>query len=316
VRTRWTSEKVKRLLGKKKLLLRPDLHFHLLFEMGLMNSDATISPDQVKKFLQINHMVTLFWPKLQELQKMMPGAQIRLIDVGCGNSYLGLALAQLWKETHPEVHTAAPASLKIYGVDLNEKVLITSRARAARLQLNQAFEFFKGSLASISELSPHSENTELQLPERLHGVLALHACDKATDEALAFGLHAKANWIAVVPCCQAELAKIFAAQNNETPLGVIIRSPQLRRESAATLTDGLRMALVRAMGYEVTATEFVPSTHTPKNRLLNCERRGNYSTEAWKEYCALKELLQIDGLELENRVSDHIKALFPQAHAE
>src|SRR5690606_35070577 len=112
---------------------------------------------------------------------------------------------------------------------------------------------------------------EAPLPDRLHAVLALHACDTATDDALALGIRRNADVLAVAPCCQAELAQHFRKPGSapaDSPLAVILHSPNLRREACAVFTDALRLALVRALGYEATATEFIESSHTPRNRLI------------------------------------------------
>jgi hypothetical protein len=305
VAKRWAADSVRKLMGKKKLLLAPHTHADLLFQMGLMNSDASISPDQIKKFLQVNHMTTLLWPHVLELRKMMPQQQIVLVDVGCGNSYLSMVFGLLWKENF------GTDGFLICGVDVNPKVLQTSRQRAAALGLEDVLSFFCGSVGAGGDLVAVDGQKEASMPERIHGVIALHACDKATDAALAFGLEKKADWMAVVPCCQAELAQMLAEQSQakeKSPLAVLINSPQLRRESAATLTDGLRMALVRALGYEVTATEFIPSNHTPKNRLITCQRRGNYNNQSYSEFLSLKALLGDKRLDLETRVLPLIQA--------
>lgn len=155
---------------------------------------------------------------------------------------------------------------------------------------------------------------EAKLPERLHAVLALHACDTATDDALALGVRQKADLLAVAPCCQAELASLFKTQVEQrvaSPLSVILHSPNLRRDAAATFTDALRLALVRAMGYEATATEFVPSTHTPKNRLILAERRGRYNREAWRDYLALRQSLGNPALAFERNLTEEIAGRFP-----
>lgn len=99
--------------------------------------------------------------------------------------------------------------------------------------------------------------------------------------------------MAVAPCCQAELARYWSQlpADGTNPLQPLFQSPNLRREAAATFTDTLRMLLIRARGYEVTATEFVSSTHTPKNRLLMCTRRGRFHRESEQQYTALKTAL-------------------------
>ncbi|HVV83104.1 MAG TPA: methyltransferase, partial [Kofleriaceae bacterium] len=108
-------------------------------------------------------------------------------------------------------------------------------------------------------------------------VIALHACDTATCDAIALGVQTRATVIAVAPCCQAELARGWtelAAAGAGGAFAPIWSMPHLRRELAAEVTDALRTLLLRAAGYEVAAIEFVPSPHTRKNTLIRAVRRG------------------------------------------
>jgi hypothetical protein len=104
-----------------------------------------------------------------------------------------------------------------------------------------------------------------------------------------------------------------SAQRAKGALAVLIHSPNLRRDVASTFTDALRVALVRSLGYEVTATEFVPSAHTPKNRLLLCERRGNYDLAAKREFDDLRALVCDEPLALEKAVGELLTRAFPDA---
>lgn len=281
-RAHWTPEREAKLLAGKKLPLVPSRHGAFLFAVGLLNKDGTLSPNSMKKYQQINHMVTALWPSLTKLFKAMPGKELVVLDAGCGNSYLSLALAYL---SAAEASLSSALPLRVLGVDVNAKVVAQSAARAEALGLAPRMSF---QCATLQEAA---------LPARVHVVLGLHACDTATDDALALGILKKADVLAVAPCCQAELANVFrslsAAPKDERTraLAVLIHSPNLRRDSAATFTDALRVALVRAHGYEVTATEFVPSAHTPKNRLLLCTRRGNFDNAARQEFEDLRALL-------------------------
>ena len=122
---------------------------------------------------------------------------------------------------------------------------------------------------------------------RPHAVVALHACDTATDDAAAQGIKLKADFIAVAPCCQAELArkwKEFADTGAVSPLKAAFHNPHLRREIAAHMTDLARVLILRGHGYEVTTTEFTMSHATPKNTLIMATRRGNYHKESQSEY--------------------------------
>ncbi len=272
-----------------------------------MADDASVSSGQVKKYLQINHMISLIAPPFRALAKAMPGRALTLLDAGCGNSYLSLAFAFLareassgrasqikdWQDTTFDLH--------VIGVDTNAAVIAQSTSRAAALGLGDAMSF---------QCCPLQEAA---LPERLHAVMALHACDTATDDALALGIRKQADLLAVAPCCQAELAQFFKTLGADLNhgLGVILRSPNLRRDAASTMTDALRLALMRALGYETTATEFIPSAHTPKNRLILGERRGRYNKAGWAEFQNLRSTIGSPTLALERMLHDVLAERFP-----
>ena len=303
----WTAERLARLTSGKRLPLHPVAHCAFLRVIGLMEADASITSAQVKKYLQINHMISLIAPPFRALAKAMPGKPLTLLDAGCGNSYLSLAFAFLAREA-----ATSPASqirdwqgvqfdLHVIGVDTTALVIEQSRARAEALGLSSVMSFQCCTL------------DEAVLPDRLHAVMALHACDTATDAALALGIRRQADLLAVAPCCQAELAQFFKALGSgfKHDLGVIMHSPNLRRDAAAAFTDALRLALMRALGYETTATEFIPSTHTPKNRLILGERRGRYSKPGWEEFQSLRSAIGSPVLALERGLADVLKDRFP-----
>jgi SAM-dependent methyltransferase len=308
-RAHWTPDRLQRLMAGKRLPLHPATHAAFLHATGLMNDDASVTSGQVKKYLQINHMISLIAPPFHALAKAMPGHPLTLLDAGCGNSYLSLAFAFLarearagnlpqipdWKDTKFDLH--------VIGIDTNADVIRQSRERAAVLGLEEAMSF---------QCVPLQEAV---LPERLHAVMALHACDTATDDALALGIRRQADVLAVAPCCQAELAQHFKALAARAgaahPLDVILHSPNLRRDTAATFTDALRLALVRALGYEATATEFIPSAHTPKNRLILAERRGRYNKAGLASFLALKTASGDPELALERDLKPILAERFP-----
>lgn len=305
----WTQPRLQNLTAGKRLPLHPVHHCGLLHATGLMQEDAVMKGDQVKKFLQINHMISLLLPGFKALAKAMPGHTLHMLDAGCGNSYLGLALAYLARTTLEKQPGAVkdwqdhPFRLHITGIDTREDVIARSTERAAFLGLNEWMTFAARPLHDTSGL-----------PERLHAVLALHACDTATDDALALGVQRKADLIAAAPCCQAELSRVWqemSGKNTDSPLGVIMHSPNLRREAAATFTDAQRMVLMRALGYEVTATEFIAATHTPKNRLILCERRGRFHKPSLEEFRRLRTLCGDQPLALERVLEAEIAARFP-----
>ncbi len=293
-RSWWTPERLQKITGGKNLLLTPPRAPELLRVMGLLNQDGSMSSDNVSKFLQINHMLQLMLPSLEDLRQRFK--VVRVFDAGCGNSFLTLLVAWLFRSHWQK-------ECEIIGVDLNTKVIQQSLQRAKTLGYD---EFLKFAVAPIADTTWNEVyRSGFQTPEseeipRPHLVTALHACDVATDYALSAAIHRKADVIAVAPCCQAELAQKWKGlPASDHPFHPIFATPNLRREIAAQCTDTFRLLLCRAHGYEVTATEFVPASHTPKNRLMLCVRRGNYLRRAADEYERLKEALGGCAIKLE-----------------
>jgi SAM-dependent methyltransferase len=295
----WTRERETKLTGGKRWPLLPSEAPELLRVLGLLNADATMSADRVRKFAQINHMITLLAPVLDDLRDRH--AVLHIVDACCGTSSLTLMLA--WLCQH-----AWRKPCRIVGLDANAAVIATSRDRAKRLQLQDVVRFGVGPIeaacvagaiaANFPEAvrapaadAPVSSEAGERAGHKLrpHLLIALHACDTATDAALAAGVAAHADVMAVAPCCHAELARRWQAVGDEAkadehPLAPMFRAANLRRDAAAPMTDALRMLQIRAHGYEVRATEFVGAEHTPKNRLLTCVRRGNFLVSAQAEY--------------------------------
>jgi SAM-dependent methyltransferase len=285
----WTPERVAKVTGGKRWPVLPSEAPELLRVLGLLNSDGSMPADALRKFSQINHMLTLLMPQIDDLIARHP--VVRVLDAGCGTSYLSLLLA--WY-----VKTKRGHAVDILGIDLNEKVIATSKKRAADLGLTDVTRFeVRGIDADFQDRHPEQSEGSL----RFHLVIALHACDTATDAALALAVKQKADHIAVAPCCQAELARKWKdlPDSAKHPLGILFRTPNLRRDTAAQATDAMRMLLLRSRGYEVTATEFVPSEHTPKNRLILATRRGSFLVDAAREFEQMKNALGGQGIALE-----------------
>jgi hypothetical protein len=140
----------------------------------------------------------------------------------------------------------------------------------------------------------------------VHGVIALHACDTATCDALALGVALQAELIAVAPCCQAELARAWSVLDESGEAGAfapIWGSPHLRRETAAHITDAMRTLLMRSSGYEVLAMELVPSEHTRKNTLIRAIKRSGGDGGARAAYEALRVATGGAGIALAARLA-------------
>lgn len=285
-RAYWTEERTGELLRGKNVMIRPAEAAVLLRAIGLINGDATMPPAQVRKYFQINHMVGMLKPAFEELRARHE--RIVILDAGCGRSYLSLLLA--WCGKHVWRHR-----VEVVGVDRNEDVIEECRRRAAIVELDDVVRF---EAAALETFEPAGQ---------IEVVLALHACDTATCDALALGVRIGAELIAVAPCCQAELARGWAQiAEQEGGFGAIWRTPHLRRETAAHVTDAMRALLLRAAGYDVAAIEFVPSEHTRKNTLIRAHRHAadaDAAAAARAEYEALVRATGGVGLELARRIA-------------
>ncbi len=300
----WTEARTAELTRGKSLALSPRDAAPLLRALGLLNADAALPTDRARKFFQINHMIAVLGPSLRELMERAP--PLRIVDAACGRSYLTLALA--WWLRHRQRH-----AFEILGFDHNPDLVDECRRRSAMTGLDDVVRFQVGSLGEITPdelaraLGASSEGERHEGEPRVDALIALHACDTATDEALALGVGLGATLIAAAPCCQAELARAWAALDPASgPFAPIHRVPHLRREAAATLTDTLRALLLRAVGYEVWPLEFVPSEHTPKNTLLRAMDRGEPDPGALAEYEALRDAIGGAGIRLEAALSPRL----------
>lgn len=283
-REHWTPERTAELTGDKELEILPADAPLLLRALGLLHRDATMPPPEVRKFLQINHVVRVLRGAIAELAATH--APVRIIDAGCGRSYLTLLLA--WCARNRWGHR-----LEVIGIDRNPTLIAECERRTRIAELADDVRFVAAPL------------DEVALSEPVHGVFALHACDTATCDAIALGVSRGAGLIAVAPCCQAELARGWAALAERTSgaFRPIWSMPHLRRETAAHLTDAMRVLLMRAAGYEVTPMEFIAAEHTKKNTLLRALRRGRPDPSASAEYAALVAATGGVGIALADRLA-------------
>ena len=306
----WSPEREAKVTAGRQWPVTPSRAPALLRALGLLNSDASMSADALRKLAQINHALILLKPALEDQCARHP--TLCVVDVGCGTSSLSLIVAWL-----VAVHWRHPC--RVLGLDVNPKVILASRQRAERAGLSAVARFIAtragGDAATLNAglataFAAAAEPAESPSPATLrpHVLLALHACDTASDEALSLAISSRADVVAVAPCCHGELARHWRALGANPaaamaqPHGALLpvfRSPHLRHETAAHLTDALRLLLLRSRGYEATAMEFVPSTHTPKNRLILGLRRGRYHQGALNEFAALKSAVGAPQLALE-----------------
>lgn len=293
-RMHWTRARLEQLARGKTLLLPPIEAAPLLRAMNLLTADGSMPPDRVRKYLQINHMVAVLDPSLRELRA--ESEKVRLVDAACGRSYLSLLLAwcfrDLWK--HP---------VEVLGIDRNDDLLARCRHDAELAGLDDVVKHQASALDAVDVRAAWER--VFGAAGSVDGVVALHACDTATDDAIALAVSLDARLCAVAPCCHAELARGWselAEAKSEGAFASIHATPHLRREAAATITDAMRSLLLRSAGYEVWTLEFVPSEHTPKNTLIRAMKRTNGDGAARAEYEALVASTGGRGIGLSGRI--------------
>ena len=198
-------------------------------------------------------------------------APLHLVDFGCGNAYLTFAAYRYLSDSGRDV--------TVTGVDIREDQRVRNTAVATELGCGDRVRFVADTAASANV-------------DGADVVLALHACDTATDEAIARGVELGAEHILAAPCCHHDLARQLRAGTPPFPYASLTRDGILLERWADTLTDALRALLLRARGYEVDVVEFIASQHTPRNTMLRA-RKGAVPaalrTEARNEYEALVE---------------------------
>lgn len=256
--------------------IRSGQSIELLKQLHILTRDARMNQDSRRKLKQVYHLYQFIEPLLKEVYTSKES--LNLVDHGAGKSYLGFILYDLFfKELLGNAH--------IYGIETRQDLVTKSRALAQSLQ-------FSG--MSFFNLSVADSITSTLLPERIDIVTALHACNTATDDAILFALSRHAQFIVLVPCCQAEVAAIIKKNKSQNIMSELWKHPIHGREFGSHLTNVLRCLYLEANGYSVTVTELVGWEHSMKNELIIAKRTNK---ENPKSATKLKELLQSLGLE-------------------
>ena len=264
------------------LELRPGQSIELLKELHILTRDGKLNQDSRRKLKQVLHLFQFIEKILKALSEedaakasklgdsglvgdgVVGAAQMHgltLADHGAGKSYLGFIVYDLFFKALSQGH--------IYGIETRAELVEASRALAQRLDFKRMV-FLNTSVAESSQSD--------QMPARIDVVTALHACDTATDDAIAFGLLKKARAMVLVPCCQAEVASKLrqnkALNLSRTPLAELWRHPLHTREIGSQLTNVLRCLYLESKGYTVTVTELVGWEHSMKNELILARYTG------------------------------------------
>ncbi len=251
--------KPQRTLQEQLPELRAGQSVELLKELHILTREGKLNQDTRRKLKQVYHLVQFIEPLLDEV--LRERGDVTLADHGAGKSYLGFILYDLFFKSRPVGW--------VYGVEARAELVAKSAALAERL----GFERMRFLATTVQQALTHED-----LPPQLDVVTALHACDTATDDAIAFGLAKRARFMVLVPCCQAEVAGVMrerkALNLSRTPLAELWRHPLHTREFGSQITNVLRCLQLEAHGYEVTVTELVGWEHSMKNELIIARRRA------------------------------------------
>jgi hypothetical protein len=265
--------------------VRPGQSLELLKALHILTREGKLNQDARRKLKQVYHLFQFIEKPLLAMlaNKLAQGdtSPLVLADHGAGKSYLGFIIHDLFFK--PQALLQSRSVGQVIGIETRAALVTASQQLADQLGFAQGMRFVN---ASVSEAT-HDQ----ALPSRVDMVTALHACDTATDDAIAFGLAKQAQFMALVPCCQAEVASHLRAHKalnlSRTPLAELWRHPLHTREIGSQLTNVLRCLLLEAQGYQVTVTELVGWEHSLKNELILAQYTGQKKQSAAQRLQAL-----------------------------
>jgi SAM-dependent methyltransferase len=252
---------------RKHYLLEEGRAVPFLVELGVMTAEGKVRRSRYGKFRQVNRFLEL----VDDVVPSLPSdGTLRVVDFGCGKSYLTFAIHHLLTDLHGR-------EVEIVGLDLKDDV-IEACSSLARQSAAEGLRFEQGEIGSFDA------------GEKVDLVVSLHACDTATDEAIAQAIRWQADVILAVPCCQKEAYR----QIESALLAPLLRHGLAKERLAALVTDTLRAQLLELEGYRTQLVEFVPLEHTAKNVLIRAVKGAPAGAEMRRAYEELRDALGLD----------------------
>lgn len=278
---------------QKSRLLSAENAEPFLKAVGIMTSDGKIRADMQRKFKQINEFLRLvdetdsFRPGSTQAFQTLSSEPIHVVDFGCGNAYLTFAIYYYLNEI-------LKLDARVTGVDVKADLIASHQQKAESL--------------GWSRINFHAGEIEGYIPEhKPNVVLALHACDTATDDALAQGIRWGSKLIVCAPCCQHELQAQMSRIAMPEQLLPIFKDGIFFERMGDILTDTFRATILRIMGYRTDVTQFVPIEHTAKNLMIRSVKTSPAGNAHWVEdYRNLKSFWQVTPY-LEKLLGDEYK---------
>lgn len=255
----------------KRYILEEGIPVPFLLDLGVQTKEGRIVHARYDKFKQINRFLEFIEDILPTLSKERP---VRIIDFGCGKSYLTFAM-------YYYLHHLKGYDVEITGLDLKEDVIAHCNLLAQQYGYDR-LQFLHGDIADYEGV------------DQIDMVVTLHACDTATDYALEKAVRWNAKVILSVPCCQHEVNK----QIHSEDLSAVLKYGIIKERMSALITDAIRADLLESQGYETNILEFIDMEHTPKNLLIRVVKRTGRSERkaehAREEVVSLTRKLQIE----------------------
>jgi SAM-dependent methyltransferase len=268
---------------KKNRLLDPADPF--LVAVGISDTSGQIKPSKSDKYRQVEEFLRLLTPTLTSaieaghIHKPTKSEPLTIVDLGCGHAYLTFAAHQYLRSIGIEV--------KVVGIDVRTDSRDRNNEIARKLGIAETIDFRAEEIASTSL-------TQADV------TIALHACDTATDDAIAWAVNSDSKLLMIAPCCHHDIQSQLT--ESPEPWSLITRHGIMRERLADLLTDALRMQILKIRGYRVEAIEFIGGEHTPRNLMIRAVKTGatvesievkRYEEliQAWKVKPALARLL-------------------------
>ena len=238
---------------KKERLLKSDDPF--LIHVGISDSNGTVKPSRMDKFMQVEEFLRILAPTVEGAVSaghlVAHEKPLEIVDLGCGHAYLTFATHQFLRAQGSDVH--------VVGIDVREASRARNEEIATALGISDSIEFRAEEIAATQKSD-------------VNVAIALHACDTATDDALAWAVKNGAEIILAAPCChhdvQAQMIDI------PEPWGMITKQGILKERLGDILTDAIRAQVLRLLGYRVDVIEFVGGEHTPRNVMIRAVKTG------------------------------------------
>jgi len=251
--------------------------------LGISDHLGKLKPSRSEKFIQVNEFL-----KIIDQLPQLSSKSISMVDLGCGNAYLTFAAHQFLSKKGSQPHTI--------GVDSREASRKRNVDIAKSVGIEKEMEFHAREISAF----PHRE---------VDLTLALHACDTASDDALAWAIESKSRVILVAPCCHHDIQSQIKRKDFEIPQAwtAVIRHGILRERVGDILTDAIRAQVLRILGYETDVIEFIASEHTPRNLMIRAIFTGRPATQ--------KDFDELDSIVGQWQLRPHLVALLAEAIA-